>query len=354
MEAARRDFAEGVRLFQRTDYEGARSLFKKADGEHHAAAIVYNLAFAEERLSHLQAAVDGYEAYVAEVGDRGEYSAAAGVAIAQIKARATRLRIDTKPSAARVFVDGFPLAEPAPTTFLVPMGHHVVVAQGEGWRAEEDVEARGLGDVLSVVVKSPSTEATAALPPAVVERPPTVDAPPEQPRQEPRPRPSSSAPEGLVYGAAFALAPYILLGASDGTPRRENADTAKQVLAGAIVEVGYALTDRFELLGRGFFALGPDGKPSYAAMGGPGISLRVGSSVWLGATFLGGGIDTMAHDAHYKTNIVFGAMAEATLAVLPSDLGQWSVGFQPGLLLTDNPRDNTAFFFPLTFGFRAY
>src|SRR5687768_10008336 len=67
VDAARKLFADGVKLYQQGDYEGARRLFKQAEAEHHAPAIVYNLALAEEKLRHPQAAVDAYEAYVAEV-----------------------------------------------------------------------------------------------------------------------------------------------------------------------------------------------------------------------------------------------------------------------------------------------
>jgi len=88
-----------VKLYQQGDYEGARRLFKQADAEHHAPAIVYNLALAEEKLRHPQAAVDAYEAYVGEVGEQGELSSSAAVAIAQIKTRPTTLRIATKPAA---------------------------------------------------------------------------------------------------------------------------------------------------------------------------------------------------------------------------------------------------------------
>ena len=97
VEAARRAFADGVQLFRVGDYEGARRLFLKADAEHHAPAIVYNLGMAEERLGHPQPAVDAYEAYVAEAGESGEFSSSATVAIAQLKARSTRLRISTEP-----------------------------------------------------------------------------------------------------------------------------------------------------------------------------------------------------------------------------------------------------------------
>lgn len=347
VDAARRDFAEGVRLYQRGDYEGARRLFKRADTEHHAASIVYNLAHAEERLQRPQAAVDAYEAYIAEAGESGEFSGAAVVAIAQIKARSTRLRIDTKPSGVRLFVDGFPLSDPSPATLLVSGGHHVVVAQGDGWRAEADVEAQGGGDTLAVSLQPPEGAVSSAPPPASSLAAPVV--PVASPVvAEPS---SPGLPDGLVWGAAFALAPYHLLGAAKGT---SNDQSTTQVVAGAILEIGHAVTDRFEFLGRGFLALGPDGHPTYAFMGGPGLSLRVGSSLWLGATFLGGKLETESRDVRYGTDLVFGAMAEATVAVLATTRGQWTFGVQPGVLLTDKERDNTAFFFPLTFGYRAY
>jgi hypothetical protein len=350
VEAARKDFAEGVRLYQRGDYEGARRLFKKADDEHHAAAIVYNLARTEERLLHAQAAVDGYEAYVAEAGESGEFTGAAVVAITQIKTRSTRLRIETKPTGARVFVDGAPLAEPAPTTALVGAGHHVVVAQGPSFRAERDLEVQGNGDSLGVMLEAPPTEPAPTAPEPVTPPPaPTPSAGPEP--SVPPPPPPPPAPDGFVWGAAFALAPYHLVGAASGTP---NEEAKTQVMAGAILEAGHAVTDRFEFLARGFVALGPDGKPSYAIMGGPGLSLRIGDVMWVGATFLGGQIETVAEGKRYGTDLVFGTMLEATFIALRTNAGQWTVGLQPGLLLTDKPADNTAFFFPVSFGYRAY
>ena len=349
VEAARRAFAEGVRLYQRGDYEGARRLFKKADAEHHDPSIVYNLAVAEERSRRPQAAIDGYEAYLAEAGESGQYSGAAVVAIAQIKAHSTRLRIETKPSGVRVFVDGAPLSDPSPATLLVNGGHHVVVAQGEGWRAEEELEAKGAGDTLAVSL-APSPAAGAAsespLPSSSPAVPPVSAAP--SPVAIPEP---AAAPSGFVWGAAFALAPYHMLGAGAGT---SNEQSATLVIAGAIVEVGHAVTDRFEFLARGFVALGPDAHPTYAFMGGPGLSLRVGSSLWLGATFIGGQLETESKEVRYGTDLVFGTMLEATIAVLATTQGQWTFGLQPGLLLTNKERDNTTFFFPLTFGYRAY
>lgn len=360
VDAARKTFAEGVKLYQKGDYEGARRLFKQADAEHHAPPIVYNLALAEEKLNHPQAAIDAYEAYVAEVGDKGDLAPAAAVAIAQIKARSTKLRVETKPPGARVFVDGAPLAEPSPVAVLVPAGHHVVVAQGDGWRVENDVTAEGKGDALTVtLVQQQADAAPPVVKPVEPERPPPA-LPLPAPAQPPTLPPPPEEADGLVWGAAFAIMPCYLLGVDtrEKTPAEtaatSNARDAASIVAGPLLEIGWALSSDFVFLARGTAGIGPDAKPSYAFMGGPGLSLRVGSRVWLGATFLGGQLETKAFDARYGTDLVFGTMIEANAVVLKKSHGEWIAGIQPAFLLTRRDQDNTTFFFPLTFGYRAF
>ena len=350
---ARRIFAEGVRLYQRGDWEGARRLFREADAEYHSPTIDYNLGLTEERLGHPQAAVDRYEAYLAANGDKGELASSAAVAIAQIKARSTRLRIETTPPGGRIFVDGAALDEPAPTHLLVPAGHHVIVAQGDGWRDEQTIEVRGAGDALSVVLSgSPAPPVTAApiaapspldptSPEPVGAKEPTADAAPSEPR-----------PDAVVWGAAFAMAPMYLLGVSN--PAAANSREAASFIAGPLVEIGYALTDRFELLGRALVGIGPDGDPSYGYMGGPGLSYRVGDALWLGASFLGGRIETRVHDTRYGTELVFGTMLEAGIVILRKPYGEWLASVQPSVLLARNEVNNTTLFLPISFGYRAY
>lgn len=357
---ARKLFADGVRLYQSGDWEGARRLFREADSEHHAPAIVYNIGLAEERLGHPQAAVDRYEAYLAEIGDKGEFATSAATAIAQIKARSTRLRLETRPPGGRLFIDGTALEELAPTSVLVPPGHHVVVAQGEQWRGERVVEVRGTGDVVVVVLEASTPEAGApndhdaptsssapALPPASDLGPPAAEPPKTAP-----PKSSESAPDGMTWGAAFAVVPMYLLGVT--TPAADNARPAPSIIAGPLLELGLALTDRFEFLARGLAGLGPDAKPSYGYMGGPGLSYRVARSAWLGATFLGGQIETSSRGVRYGTDLVFGAMFEASFVVLRKAEGEWLVGVQPSILMTESRQDNTALFLPVSFGYRAY
>lgn len=345
-EGARRDFAEGVRLLQLGDFEGARRFFKRADAKHHALSISYNLGLAEERLGHVQAAVDAYEAYVSEAGDAGELSATAAVAIAQVKSRSTRLRIGTTPPGARLFVDGAPLVEASPAIWLVSAGHHVIVAQGNGWRAEQDVEARGVGDVVEVTMHPSANAAVAAIP-----------APAPAPSSERGERgetvtPPTQAPDGLVWGATFALVPFHMFGAVNKD--RGNGNGTTQMAAGGIVELGYVIADEVALLVRSLIAFGPDGKPTTLHMSGIGLSVRVAQRVWLGASFIGGQLATEARSAPFHTDFVFGALFEATYAVISTRFGQWSVGVQPGFLLATEGYENPAVVLPVTFGFRAY
>lgn len=350
VDKARALFADGVAMLDRGDFEGARRAFLAADQEHHAPAIVYNLGLAEERLGHPQAAVDAYEAYVAEAGAGGELTEAATLAIAQIKARSTRLRVETTPPGLRLFVDGAPLRETSPTTLLVTRGRHVVVAQSPSWRAELDVEAKGENDAMTVTLAPPGTDhAEGGLGPSAIAPPPRGPAPPIAPPEAPATR----EPDGFVYGASFAVAPYYLLGTKTAGASNERA-AGPSVVAGFLVDVGVALTNRVELLFHGYAALGPDGKPTYTYWGGPSLSVRVLDPLWVGATFIGGRLETLVRGVPYGTDLVFGASVHAALEVLRKPYGQWFAWAEPGFLLTELRNDNTALFVPLGFGFRSF
>lgn len=339
VEKARELFTRGLDAYQAGDLEGARTFFRDAEAAHHAPAIVYNIGLVEEKLEHPQAAVDAYERYVAEAGDAGELATPATSAIVQIKARSTRLRVQTKPPGARVFLDGAPLAD---SSVLVTAAHHVLVAQGDDWRAEQEIEARGGGELLNVTLAAPAPS-----PPASLARTPVVRAPLSAPTE--------ARPDDLTWGAAFAFVPAYMLGVT--TKGATNDKAAATIVAGPLVELGYALTERFEVLARALGGLGPDGKPTYAWMGGPGLSFEaIRRRLWIGATFTGGQLETKAGNpkARYGTDIVFGALTEVNVVVLDKPSGQWMAGIQPAFLLTEMHNDNTTFFFPFTFGYRSY
>lgn len=355
---ARKLFADGVHQYQVGDYEGALRLFREANGEHHAPAIVYNIGLAEERLGHRQAAVDAYESYVAEAGDKGEFTSAAVSAIAQIRATSTKLRIESKPAGAHVFLDGNALVDLAPVTVLVGAGHHVIIVQGDGWRAEKELEAKG-GEAAAVTLALEQPEPPSPVPPVPAPTPepaPVVVAPPP-----PSPKPEAPAgPDGIVWGAHFAIAPGVMLGVDEFDDQRQHHDNHKTiptVLAGPLLEIGYAVTEKIEFLARGLAGIGPDGKPSTMFMGGPGLSFKLGP-LWAGASFIGGEINSARHNVKYSTDLVFGVMSEIAIAIIKKPNGaypgEWTAGVGPSFLLTEMRNDNTTIFFPMTFGYRAY
>lgn len=256
----------------------------------------------------------------------------------------------------RLFVDGTALADPSPATVLVTGGHHVVVAQGDGWRDERDIEVKGAGDLVSLLLEPAEAPSQVAPPaPRESERPASPGPVAEPARGDvyglPRP-PVEEAPDGLFWGAAFTIMPAYLLGVANA--QAANGRTALTIVAGPTLEIGYALTERFELLARGFVGIGPDAKPSYAYMGGPALSYRIASPVWIGAGFLAGQLETRAHGARYGTDQVFGAMLEAGFVVVKKRTGEWLGSVQPSMLLTEMRQDNTAFFFPFAFGYRGF
>jgi hypothetical protein len=344
LEEARRLFSDGIRRFEQGDWGGAVLRFREANAEHHAPAIVYNIGLAEEKLGHPQAAVDAYEAYLAEAGETGDMAAPASAAVAQLKARSTRLRIESTPPGARAFVDGHALSDPTPAVMLVPPGHHVIVVQAAGWRQEQEVNTVGKGEVQTVRLSAPSADASS-------------DRARRDSNSQTTPREASEpedVPNGFVWGAGFSMAPVYLVGATN--PGIANGKDALSVVAGPTVEFGYAMNESVEVFFRGVAGIGPDRKPySYAYMGGPTLSYRVTSPLWVGVSFLGGEILTaIPGGIEYGSDLVFGAGVDAMLAIVSKPYGQWMLGLQPSVLLTNQRQDNTAIFLPIVFGFRAY
>jgi hypothetical protein len=230
------------------------------------------------------------------------------------------------------------------------------VAQGDGWRDEKEIEARGAGDALVVSLAAPATPALAPTTTPTPTPPPSPPAAADSPQAPPADRtpalPASAQPDGFVWGASFAIVPCYLLGVT--TAGASNERPAASIVAGPSLALGIALTERFELLLSALGGLGPDAKPSYLYMGGPGLSFKVVDRAWLGMSFLGGQLETRAHAARYGTDIVFGGMLEASVVLLAKHEGEWIASFQPSFLLTEMHADNTTLFFPLSFGYRSF
>ncbi len=334
---ARKHFVEGVQRFQEGDFEGARAAFGRAEAEHHSAVIVYNLARTEERLAHPQAAIDHYEAYLAEGGDTAEYGPAAALAIAQIKGRSPRVRIETDPPGARIFVDGTPIAEASPTTLLVTVGHHHVVVEGDGWRGQTDVDAVETTQIASVSIARPPLPPKADVPPTL----PTKPAPP-------------AAPDDFVFGVHFILVPYQF-----GHAKGQTNSTAG-LASGGMLDLGYAITEKTELFFRAIGAVGSEGNP-LTSIGSMGIafSVRALPSLWIGAGFLGGRatIHEVVQDNatyRYDTDYVFSPQLEVSYAVLTTRYGQWLFSALPAYFVTTGTGDNNCLYVPLAFGLRGF
>jgi hypothetical protein len=336
-----------VKRYQDGDYEGARFLFQQANTEHHAAAIVYNIARAEERLAHPQAAVDAYDAYIAEAGEKGEFTQAAVLALARIRASAPQLHIESKPAGARLFVDGTQARDPAPTRVLVPPGRHHIVAEGEGWRAETDVEATTPGTVPVMLVAPENASARPAAPPS------RADAPPRDDGATAPIKPGVS--DGFVAGAQFVLVPHDFLAT------RSSSFSSFGLSAGLVGDGGYALTDNLILVGRGLLTVGSKGSPATVLVGiGVGMSYRVHESIWIGGAFMGGRAllpgafnPTGDQQRRFDTDYVFCPTLEISVAVLTKPYGQWLLSAYPGYFFA-SPTDNDVFFVPIGFGLRTY
>jgi hypothetical protein len=357
-QAAREAFQAGVKAFQTGDYAVALGKFQEADASAHAPAITYNLARALEKLDRPQEALDAYEAYVAEVGEAGEFTSSAVVAISQLKARATRLSIESTPPGAEIILDGKKLRGKTPLTLLVARGSHQISLQLDGWNETRSYEAPGGGSSGQLVfVRSEAPEP----PPPVVPKPA-------------RPAPSPPAPvtphlQGLVVSAGLSLSAYRFLGTADETSggAQTTADSAAGGLVfGLALDAGYAFSARTALLLRLFGGLG-SAQQALATIGagGPVLTHHLSDSWWVGGgVAVGAGradADATTKDSDalldsqitFKTNFALGPTLELGYVLDQNDEGHWLVAIMPTLLVTTSSRESTLFV-PLMLGYRWY
>jgi hypothetical protein len=350
-DSARAHFSEGVTRFEAGDYEGARALFLRADSEHHAPVIVYNVARSEERLDHPQAAVDAYDAYLREAGDSGEFATAAALAMAQIRARSPRLRVETSPPGANVFVDAQAAPEKSPTSMLVTIGHHHVVAQGDDWHAETEIDATDPSKgAIVTLARAPGNSAVSSIPASTSTPTHLAPAPETVPL---------SGPRGVVFGASFSIVAYHFFS------KRGQADTTTGVAPALIADVGYAITPRVEIFLRVLGGIGSEGTPVTLVEGlGPGFSFRALPALWVGAWCLGGRIESSYTPGtpipnespgikYFETGWVFAPQFEASLSLLQTEYGQWMLSVSPSYYFA-SPQDNGALFVPMSFGLRTF
>jgi hypothetical protein len=219
--------------------------------------------------------------------------------------------------------------------FKVDPGDHVVAVIGRGGATSK---------VTVTVIERESRQVALAYPSA---------APPPAP--EPRPSPQTP-PQGesasFVYGASLALIPSYFwsqrvnpLGLTD----------QPEFAMGMGLELGASLAPGFDVFARVIAAAGSRGKPVSDILGaGPGMSFRLASRWWVGATLYAGRADMIFEGKTYSTDWVFAPTFDISFAVLDWRAGQWLLSASPGYFFANVKQDNPMFFIPLSFGYRSY
>src|SRR5688572_29717025 len=353
-EDARKAFKEGVTAFQAGDFKTALTKFQQADAAGHAPAITYNIARTLEQLARPDDAVAAYERYLAEAGESGEFTTAAALAIAQIKARNGRLVVSSTPSGATVTLDGTPLAEKTPTTVLVPPGSHRLTLSLDDWHEERSVQTTAGTASEIVFVRGKSAPAP---PPKKVVIVKTI--------------PASTKPElsGLMGSAGLSISAYTFVGNAD----REQGNTSTQaqsaptgLVFGLGFDFGYALGARTALVLRGFGGFGSS-ESSLASLGaiGPALSFRISDQFWAGGgVAFGAGqaesdatrrdlVSAQDSSLTFETDIAVGPSLELSFSPDENTSGQWLIALMPTTLLSAGGKQSTLFI-PLLFGFRFF
>ncbi len=351
---ARKAFKEGVTAFQAGDFSAALAKFREADAAAHAPAITYNIARTLEQLARPQEALLAYERYLAEAGESGEFTTAAALAVAQIKARNARLVVSSTPSGATVTLDGEVLAEKTPASVLVTPGSHRLTLSLDDWREERSVETSAGASSELVFVR-------------------TKRAPPPEPKKVVvvKTVPASTKPvlSGLMGTAGLSISAYRFVGNAD----RDHGETSTQaesaptgLVFGLGFDMGYALSARTALVLRGFGGFGSS-EASLASLGaiGPAISFRISDQFWAGGgiAFGAGQADSdatrrdlvSAQDSSltFETDIALGPSLELAFSPDENASGQWLIALMPTTLLSAGGKQSTLFV-PLLFGFRFF
>jgi tetratricopeptide (TPR) repeat protein len=344
---ARDAFKAGVAAFQKGDFETALAKFRAAEALNPAPAITYNVARSLEKLERPQAAVTAYEAYIAAAGENGDFTSASTLAIAQIKARSTRLRIESQPPGASVTLDGEKLAEKTPTSVLVPRGAHTIELELDGWKETRSYDAPGsgtTGELVFVRSQTPVSESARA------DRAPTPE------KKKPRMVPTL---DGLVGSFGLSLSLYKFVGTAEEGD--QSADSRPSGLVfGLAFDVGYALGPHTELVFRGSGGLGSkDGALATIGAGALVLGHRLTQKWWVGggvAFGTGNATDVIAangDEINVATDLALGPSLELGYVIDQNDDGHWLAELLPTALLSTSGSPSTLFI-PLVVGYRWF
>lgn len=190
--AADARFSRGVALAGKGDYRAALVEFEEAYRLAPAWQVLFNLGVVREKLGEPVAALEAFEAYLEQGGDKVPREKAKGVEqeLATLRREVSELVVKVEGAPAVVEVDG--IVRAATPLYVLP-GRHAVVARRDGQEARAEVELHR-GDRLVVALVVPAAPVAA---PVVEERPEPVVLTP------------SPKPERAVVASGVEAAPAV-------------------------------------------------------------------------------------------------------------------------------------------------
>jgi hypothetical protein len=229
---ARDLFREGSKLAEAGNWEGARDRFARSLKLKYAAITLYNLGIADQETGHPVAAIECFNAFLAQPPEPATqpYTEAVRAALKTLEGRVPRIDVDLRPAGAPgvvLWIDGRAMPAAAGPQVMDPGRHEVVVS------------APGFFDVRQTTWLVEGARANLAL--TLTPRPP------------PPPPPSIALPAALAAGGlACAVAGGVTfgVGARNGLSAPVDPGSAKIMTAGAVVGGAGAIA-----LGVGFVLL---------------------------------------------------------------------------------------------------
>lgn len=169
---ARKAFAAGQAADKRQEWDKAIEHYMRANDLVPHRFAVYNIAVNHERRQRLREAATWFQRYLSETTDAAERERIQRL-IQDLATRWSGLTVTSKPSGARVYVDGVPVGA---TTYVgtVKGGFHRISVDLDGKRDQRDINAEyGEPQALEFVLRAPDKNSPAApKPPAIGPQPP--------------------------------------------------------------------------------------------------------------------------------------------------------------------------------------
>jgi len=203
LNAAKKQYADGEKKFKAGDFAGALADFKGANEIKSTPQAERYIGLCEDNLGHYQAALDGYDKFLAHVPDK---LASQGDDLrkrsAEIKAMPGKVHIESTPPGASVTIDEKAQATPTPLDVDLPPGTHALKLAAPGHvlsTKSVDVAYASTQTVTAELEPEPAAPSppVAAVVPAATPAPATPPPPPE---------PRSKVPAIVTGGLAVAAA----------------------------------------------------------------------------------------------------------------------------------------------------